>query len=84
MLADAIDDLFCIDMWNSLAPYLSSSGINGRLDKWCEERGISLDNIEAVRQRFYRLRKNYAKFHIILGKKYKKNLKKISDDGGKK
>ena len=84
MLTDAIDDLFCIDMWNSLAPYLSSSGINGRLDDWCAERGITLDNIEAVRQRFYRLRKNYAQYHIILGKKYKKNLKKISDDGGKK
>jgi len=83
-LADAIDALFCIDMWNNLSPYLASGNINGRIDDWCQERGISMDNTEAVRQRFYRLRNNYAQYNIILGKKYKKNLKKISDDGGKK
>lgn len=83
-LSDAIDMLFCIDMWNNLSPYLASGNINGRIDDWCQERGISMDNTEAVRQRFYRLRNNYAQYNIILGKKYKKNLKKISDDGGKK
>lgn len=83
-LVDAIDNLFCIDMWNNLTPHLASKSINSCIDHWCAQRGISIENIEAVRQRFYRLRKNYGQYNIILGKKYKKNLLKMSDDVGKK
>lgn len=83
-LTDAIDNLFCIDMWQCLSPQLGSGNITRCIDEWCCKRGITMDNVEAVRQRFYRLRNNYSRYNIILGKKYKKNLQKINDDSGKK
>ena len=83
-LTDAIDNLFCIDMWQCLSPQIGSGNLTRCIYEWCCERGITMDNVEAVRQRFYRIRNNYAKYHIILVKKYKKNLIKIGDDAGRK
>lgn len=67
----AIDILFRMDMWHSLAPYITSGSINASIEQWCVQRGISLDNREAVRQRFYRIRKYYGQCGIILRKKYR-------------
>lgn len=70
-LQDAIDVIFRLDMWHSLAPLLTQGNINVRIREWCISRGISDDHVEAVRQKFYRARKDYAKCGIILGKQYK-------------
>ncbi len=72
-LRDVIDALFRIHLWSECAPLLSVPGrLNSGLDEWCARHGIPLDNREAVRQKFYRMRKNYEQFGIYLGKKYKK------------
>lgn len=71
MLQDAIDVIFRLDMWHSLAPLLTQGNINVRIRDWCISRGIDDDHVESVRQKFYRARKDYAKSGIILGKRYK-------------
>lgn len=71
-LTEAIATLFTLDLWHGVAPLLTSSALNEGIDKWCAGCGITLDNREAVRQKFYRIRKAYAQHGIILGKKYKK------------
>ena len=60
-------------MWSGCAPLLhSSKEINKGIDEWCACNGISLDAREAVRQKFYRIRKAYMEKGIILGKFYRK------------
>lgn len=72
-VASAIDALFRLDMWSGCAPLLhSSKEINKGIDEWCACNGISLDAREAVRQKFYRIRKAYMEKGIILGKFYRK------------
>lgn len=71
-LTEAILTLFTLDMWHGIAPLLTSARLNDGINDWCKARGISLDNREAVRQRFYRIRKAYGERGIILGKKYGK------------
>lgn len=69
VLNSSIRDLFTLDMWSSLLPLLTSGAhINEEIDRWCESKNISLDNREAVRQHFYRMRKKYREHGIILGK----------------
>ena len=70
-LIEAIDVIFRLDMWHSLASLLTQGSINDGIRDWCLSRGISDEHVEAVRQKFYRARKEYAKNGIILGKRYK-------------
>lgn len=73
VMASAIDGLFRLAMWSGCAPLLhADTELNRGIDKWCAENGISLDAREAVRQKFYRMRKAYLKTGIILGKFYHK------------
>ncbi len=72
-LTAAIEMLFVADMWVSLASHIGCENINNVVDKWCACRGITLTHREAVRQKFYRLRRSYEKNGIYLGKKYRKN-----------
>ncbi len=71
-IVEAIVALFRIDMWSSILPYIQRGSVNDTIDRWCADNGISLDNREAVRQKFFRMRKAYEKYGIILGKKYSK------------
>lgn len=76
LLVEAIENLFRIDMWYSLIPQLTAGSINQHIDDWCKDRGIRLEHREAVRQKFFRIRRDYEAYGIILGRKYskKKNL----------
>lgn len=69
-LLEALDVIFRLDMWHSLASILTCGDINENIRRWCLSRGINDDHVEAVRQKFYRARRDYAKCGIILGKKY--------------
>ncbi|MBR4552401.1 MAG: hypothetical protein IKO20_01595 [Bacteroidaceae bacterium] len=74
-LQAAIDGLFRIALWSDCAPLIhSKQELNAGIDKWCQQHGIELDYREAVRQKFYRLRKEFRIKGIILGKKYQKSL----------
>lgn len=70
-LIEAIEILFRLDLYHSLMPQLAKPGINDAIDGWCKSRGISLQFREGVRQKFYRIRKDYRSCGIFLGKKYK-------------
>lgn len=73
-LRAAILTLFTLDLWNSCVPLLASRDVSltDGLDEWCRSRSITPENREAVRQRFYRLRRAYAERGVILGRRYKK------------
>ena len=72
-IVSAIDGLFRISLWSGCFPLIHSKGeLNKGIDLWCEQNGISLDAREAVRQKFYRLRKQYHEKGVIVGKIYLK------------
>lgn len=66
-LHEAIMDLFIRNLWNDLRPIEHSRiGVNTRIAAWCEMHGISLDRVETVRQKYYRIRDAYTKKGINL------------------
>lgn len=74
-LAGALERLFRLALWSECAGLLGSPGeLNRGLDAWCARRGISLGNREAVRQKFYRMRRDYGACGIVLGRKFAKRL----------
>ena len=78
-LRAALTALFSIDLWQGMqVELLRRGGLNAVIEEWCRERGISPQHREAVRQRFYRMRCNYAAFGVAVGKKYRK----VRRDGG--
>lgn len=80
VMAQAIEALFRLDMWSGCAPLLhSGDSLNRGIDAWCAANGISLDAREAVRQKFYRIRRDYMRFGIVLGVNFRK---KRCDDTG--
>lgn len=75
MIRSAVDGLFRLHLWTECAPLLHSHGaLNRGIDAWCERNGISLDAREAVRQKFYRMRRRYAEKGVVLGKNYRKKF----------
>lgn len=80
-VAAAIDALFRLHLWSALLPLLGQRGeLNRAIDAWCAAQGIALDQREAVRQRFYRMRRAYEAGGIILGKKYGKTAAKAAQN----
>lgn len=71
-LCGALSALFTIDLWQSLAPLIGTRGMERAVDAWCASRGIALDFREAVRQRFYRMRRDYARDGVAAGRRYRK------------
>lgn len=68
-LTEAVNTLFTLDLWHGVSSLISTSQLNEGIEEWCIARGIELDYREAVRQRFYRIRQNYAKHGVLLGRK---------------
>ena len=65
----AISELFAMNLWSDLLCYVHNiRGINEVINDWCRDHGIDLNYREAVRQKFYRMRKAKEKFGINLGK----------------
>ncbi|MGM9693809.1 MAG: hypothetical protein ACI3YC_02225 [Alloprevotella sp.] len=76
-IVSAIDTIFKISLWSDCLKMIhSKKGLNKSIENWCRENGINLDHSEAVRQQFYRMRRKYCTFGIILGKTRKKNCEK--------
>lgn len=68
-LKEAIEDLFIQNLWkemHQLALTCAGKGVNTHIAAWCEMHGISIDHVETVRQKLYRLRKNYTEHNIEL------------------
>lgn len=66
-LIEAIEDLFRQNMWAELGTMFDGTvGLNKTIAAWCEMHGIDDDHTEAVRQKYYRIRKSYGKKGIFL------------------
>lgn len=60
-VAESCKDLFLRALWCDISPIVKSSvGLNKLIAAWCESNGIDLDRVETVRQRYYRIRKEFA------------------------
>ena len=74
---EAILDLFIRNLWNDLRCLEDTNiGVNTRIAAWCEMHGISLDRVETVRQRYYRVRDYYTRKGINL-----RNFSRKRSDG---
>lgn len=68
-VCQAVKDLFLRALWADLTPLRESTvGLNMLIAAWCESHGIDIDQVETVRQCYYRLRKEYGKRGINLKK----------------
>lgn len=66
-VAETVKDLFLRALWTDINPLTEAPvGINKLIAAWCEAHGIDIDSSEAVRQCFYRIRKEYCKKGINL------------------
>ena len=73
-VAEACKDLFLRALWSDMSPLAESPvGLNLLIAAWCETNGIDVDSIEAVRQCYYRIRKDYARKGINLRSRKKKS-----------
>lgn len=73
-VAEAIKDIFLRSLWSDISPLNRSSvGLNSLISAWCESHGIELDQVETVRQCYYRMRKDYAASGINIKKSSQKN-----------
>ena len=76
MLRTALTDLFILHLWTECASLLyTRRGLNAALEEWCRNNGIRPGAREAVRQKFYRLRRIYARNGVIVTKFYGKKLR---------
>lgn len=76
MLRTALTDLFILHLWTECASLLyTRRGLNAALEEWCRNNGIRPGAREAVRQKFYRLRRLYARNGVIVTKFYGKKLR---------
>lgn len=79
-MTQAVERLFRLHLWSEAAGLIGSAReLNRGIDEWCRANGIGIDAREAVRQKFYRMRRDYMQFGIILGRKY---AKKSCHDSG--
>ena len=61
-VVESIQDLFSRSLWSDISPLIRPRlNLSVMIAAWCERNGISEDGVEAVRQRYYRLRKDFAK-----------------------
>ncbi len=69
-MGHVVKTLFRLNLWTECCGLLGSRRpLNESLQDWCREHGIGIENREAVRQTFYRMRLLYESTGIILGKK---------------
>lgn len=68
-LAMAITDLFELALWQGCAPFFGVKKIDHTVSDWCRDNGIVPECHEAVKQRFYRIRKRLRAQGIMLGRR---------------
>lgn len=72
-LREHINDLFNLDLWNSLSDVATNNlHVMNSVYQFCDDHNIDIDYAGTIRQRFYRMRKSYEKNGIHLEKKTKK------------
>lgn len=71
-IKQVIEDLFRQNLWFEMSDVAMSGGLNKNIMAWCEMHGIDDNYSEAVRQKYYRMRKTYNSKGIFLAQKHKK------------
>lgn len=72
-IRSVIEDLFRMNLWLEMQDMTNTcGGVNKKILAWCELHGIDDDYSEAVRQKYYRMRRAYDEKGIFLGKFPKK------------
>lgn len=67
VMLDALNGLFRMALWSACSRFLlSRESLNEAVEQWCRDNGISVENREGVRQKLYRMRKQYQKIGINL------------------
>lgn len=75
-MAEAIEALFRLHLWSECVCLIHSrQRLNQGIDQWCRRQGISIEYREAVRQKFYRMRRAYEREGIILGEKHRRRYR---------
>lgn len=69
-VAECIEHLFRMHLWSDCRHLIGTRLLERGLDDWCRLHGIGIEHREAVRKKFYRMRRDYLSHGIILGKKY--------------
>lgn len=60
--AAALERQFRLQLWQECSPLLlHRTGLNSGIERWCQRQGIKVEHREGVRQKFYRMRKEYPK-----------------------
>lgn len=75
-VAECCEHLFKKNLWCELGD-MSDIGCNlmSAIYAWCEMHGIDIDYADTIRQRYYRMREQYARKGIDLRKKTKTRVK---------
>lgn len=69
VLLSHIDGLFRLQLWRDMTPALIGTvPIGQALENWCRDNGIGVDGLDAVSKKFYRMRREYARSGIVLGR----------------
>ena len=72
-ICEAIKDIFLRALWSEVSTLNNSAvGLNNLIAAWCESHGIDVDQVETVRQCYYRIRKSYDSKGIRIKKIFKK------------
>lgn len=75
-LLRAMNGILTAAVWTAMLPkFAEGRGLNNEIDRWCAANGIAIDHREAVRQRLYRLRRQYAALGIVVGRLHKDIVK---------
>lgn len=61
-----IEDLFRQNLWCDLRGITDAGSLSMKIQAWCEMHGIDEQSHEAIRQKYYRMRKAYSEKGIFL------------------
>lgn len=75
-IASAIDDLFTIHLYESLTD-VGARGVQVTtlIQDWIQSNGISLDQLDNLRQKFYRVKDSYRKSGVNVSRGYKRDTR---------
>ena len=76
-VCEGVEDLFKINMWTELSQRFIQRQVKQMtvVRAWCEEHGIDIDYADTIRQRYYRMQRQYEN----KGVKVEKNKRNHSD-----
>ena len=73
-IAKAVDDLFCMHLWEDLTDIgCREVAVTKLIEDWMDSNSISRDNFHNLRMKFQRLKDAYRKAGVNVSRRYKHN-----------